>query len=103
MACPWLIKRFIDKGAGFIFVPGERVLAEAARLRAIPYDVQGAALGHHGQECSFDAFIARYGPGGDAALALLARIVNGADTDNSGTRPSRWACRPSPKASATWA
>lgn len=83
VACPWLIKKFVDKNAEFFFVPAELVAAEAARLGAIPFDVPGAELGHHGKECSFEAIVKKYRLGGDPALALLARIVNGADTDNS--------------------
>jgi hypothetical protein len=73
----------VDKDAEFLFVPAESVQEEASRLGAIPYDVPGAELGHHGKECSFDAIIKKYGLEKDPALALLARIVNGADTDNS--------------------
>ena len=83
VACPWLIRKFVDKDAEFLFVPAEKVPAEAARLDAIPYDVPGAELGHHGKECSFDAIVKKYSLTGDPALVLLARIVNGADTDNS--------------------
>jgi len=83
VACPWLIKKFVDKDAEFIFVPAEQVQAEAVRRGAIPFDVPGAELGHHGKECSFDAIVKTYQLAGDPALALLARIVNGADTDNS--------------------
>ncbi len=83
VACPWLIKRFVDPGAEFIFVPADRVMDEAERLGAIPYDVKGVELGHHGPRCTFDALVEKYGLGGDPALVLLARIVNGADTDNS--------------------
>ncbi len=83
VACPWLVKRFIDPQAEFIFASADKVLGEAARLGAIPYDVAGVELGHHGQECSFDALLKKYDLGGDPALVLLARIVNGADTDNS--------------------
>ncbi len=83
VACPWLIRKFVDKDAEFLFVPADRVQAEAARLGAIPYDVPGAELGHHGKECSFEAIVKKYGLTSDAALVLLARIVNGADTDNS--------------------
>lgn len=64
-------------------MPPEKVLAEAERLGAIPFDVPNVELGHHGKECSFDAIIKKYGLVDDPALALLARIVNGADTDNS--------------------
>ena len=83
VACPWLIKKFVDKDAEFLFVPAEKVQSEAARLDAIPYDVPGAELGHHGKECSFDAIVKKYQLTNDPALVLLARIVNGADTDNS--------------------
>ncbi len=83
VACPWLIKKFVDKEAEFYFVPADRVPAEAARLGATPFDVPNAELGHHGKECSFDAVVRKYGLAKDAALVLLARIVNGADTDNS--------------------
>src|SRR5512147_497148 len=83
VACPWLIRKFVDKDAEFFFVPAEQVAAEAARLGAIPFDVPGAELGHHGRECSFEAIMKKYRLGGDPALTLLARIVNGADTDNS--------------------
>ncbi len=83
VACPWLIRRFVDKDAEFLFVPAENVETDAARLGAIPYDVPNAELGHHGKECSFDAIMKKYGFRNDPALVLLARIVNGADTDNS--------------------
>jgi len=83
VACPWLIKKFVDADAEFYFVPSEQVQAEAARLKATPFDVPNVELGHHGKECSFDAIIHKYGLGKDPALVLLARIVNGADTDNS--------------------
>jgi hypothetical protein len=83
VACPWLIKKFIDADAEFYFVPPEKVQAEAARLNAIPFDVPNVELGHHGKECSFDAIVRRYGLMKDPALVLIARIVNGADTDNS--------------------
>jgi len=83
VACPWLIKKFVDKGAEFIFVPADKVMSEAERLGAIPFDVAGVELGHHGQECSFDAIIKKYELDSDPALVLLAKIVNGADTDNT--------------------
>ena len=83
VACPWLIKKFVDKDAEFFFVRAEEVQAEAARLGAIPFDVPNAELGHHGKECSFDAIMKKYNLTADPALVLLARIVNGADTDNS--------------------
>jgi hypothetical protein len=83
VACPWLIRKFVDRDAEFLFVPADRVQSEAVRLGAIPYDVPGAELGHQGKECSFDAIVKKYGLEKDPALVLLARIVNGADTDNS--------------------
>ena len=83
VACPWLIKKFVDKDAEFIFVPPDKVTDEANRLGAIPYDVKDVELGHHGKECSFEAIVKKYKLTGDPALALLGRIVNGADTDNT--------------------
>ena len=79
IACPWLISRFIDKQAVFLFVPAQEVMAVAERENAIPFDVPGADLGHHGDRCSFDAFLDRHGPD-DPALRELALIVRGADT-----------------------
>jgi hypothetical protein len=83
VACPWLIKKFVDPRAEFIFVPVDQVLSEAERLGATPFDVQGAELGHHGQECSFEAILKKYNLIHDPALVLLGKIVNGADSDNS--------------------
>jgi len=83
VACPWLIKRFVDDEAEFLFVPTDHVTAEAERLGATPFDVPGVELGHHGKECSFEAILKKYALHHDPALALLGRIVNGADTDNS--------------------
>ena len=83
VACPWLIKKFVDKDAEFIFVPADKVMAEAKRLDATPYDVKDVELGHHGKECSFEAILKKYKLTSDLALVLLGRIVNGADTDNT--------------------
>jgi hypothetical protein len=83
VACPWLIKKIVDPQAEFYFVPADRVMAEASRLGAIPFDAPGAELGHHGQECSFEAILEKYNLTGDPALVLLGKIVNGADTDNT--------------------
>lgn len=80
VACPWLIARFIDREADFLFVPPGDVLRVAAETDAIPYDVEGVELSHDGPLCSFDAFLAKYGLGNDDALAHLAVIVRGADT-----------------------
>ena len=83
VACPWLIKKFVDPQAEFLFVPADKVEEIAKKEGATPYDSPGAELGHHGKECSFDAIIKKYALTEDPALALLARIVNGADTDNT--------------------
>ncbi len=83
VACPWLIKKFVDRDAEFYFVPADQVMAEAKRLAAIPYDVEDVELGHHGQACSFEAILKKYNLAGNPALLLLGKIVNGADTDNA--------------------
>jgi hypothetical protein len=83
VACPWLIRKFVDPQAEFLFVPADRVLETARGEGAIPYDVPDVELGHHGQQCSFEAIIKKYSLGSDPALVLLAKIVNGADTDNT--------------------
>jgi hypothetical protein len=83
VACPWLIRKFVDRDARFLFVPSAEVMAVAAREGAIPYDVKDVELGHHGKECSFDAIVKKYKLDDDPAMVLMARIVNGADTDNS--------------------
>jgi hypothetical protein len=69
--------------AEFVFVPASRVMEEAQRLGATPFDVAGVELGHHGKECSFEAIVKKYGLSDDLALMLLGKIVNGADTDNT--------------------
>jgi protein-tyrosine-phosphatase len=86
IACPWLIARFVDPSPEFLFVPAAEVLAVATREQAIPYDVPGVELGHRGPRCSFDAFIDRYELA-DPALATLAAIVRGADTDDRALTP----------------
>jgi hypothetical protein len=83
VACPWLIRKFVDAEAEFFFVPADQVHQEAGRLGAIPFDVPGAELGHHGKECSFEAILKKHGLASDPALVLLGKIVNGADTDNT--------------------
>lgn len=80
IACPWLIKNFIDKDAEFIYVPKETVFDKANRLNAIPYDIPGAEYSHYGGECTFD-FIIKKHQLNDPALDQLALIVRGADTD----------------------
>ncbi len=86
IACPWLIARFIDKEPTFLFVPATEVLAVAKEESAIPYDVPGVELGHHGDRCSFDAFLEKYELK-DPALVDLALIVRGADTEARGLTP----------------
>ena len=80
IACPWLIKNFVDKEAEFLYVPKEQVLAKAKELNAIPYDIPGAEYTHYGEECTFD-FIIKKHKLNDPALDQLALIVRGADTD----------------------
>ena len=80
IACPWLIQRFIDKDAEFLFVPEDQVMETARREDALPFDVPGVELGHDGERCSFDAFLKKYQLD-DPALQSLAQIVRGADTE----------------------
>jgi protein-tyrosine-phosphatase len=86
IACPWLISRFVDPAPQFLFVPASEVLAAAQREGATPYDIPNVELGHHGPQCSFDAFLDRYELD-DPALRALAGIVRGADTDDRGLTP----------------
>jgi protein-tyrosine-phosphatase len=81
IACPWLVSRFIDPKPEFLFVPAAQVVEAAKREGAIAYDIPNVELGHHGPQCSFDAFIDRYELA-DSGLAKLALIVRGADTDD---------------------
>ena len=80
IACPWLISRFVDREAEFLYVPTKQVRTVAAAREAIPYDVPDVRFTHEGEQCSFDAFLAHYRLGDDPALARLALIVRGADT-----------------------
>ena len=79
IACPWLIARFIDAGAEFLYVSADAVFRRAEEIGAIPYDIPGAELSHDGEFCSFDAFLRKYALA-DPALLQLAAIVRGADT-----------------------
>ncbi len=79
IACPWLIARFLDRDAEFLFVPAAEVQATAERTGAVPFDVEGVELSHDGPLCSFDAFLKKYDLT-DPALHELAVIVRGADT-----------------------
>ena len=78
IACPWLIRKFVDKDPVFIYVPAEEVLAVAEREEAIPYDVKGVELGHVDGRCSFESIMGKYNLS-DPALQKLAKIVHGAD------------------------
>lgn len=78
VACPWLVKRFVDADAEFLYVPTEDVMATAQRENAIPYDVKDVELGHVDGRCSFESIILKYGVK-DPALDRLAQIVHGAD------------------------
>jgi hypothetical protein len=86
IACPWLITRFIDKDAEFLFVPPADVLRVAQETGATPYDVPGVEFTHVGESCSFDAFLKRYQLK-DPALAAMAVIVRGADTSRLDLAP----------------
>jgi hypothetical protein len=86
IACPWLIKRFVDPEAVFLYVPKEQVFEQAQELEAIPYDIPGAEYSHHGEECTFDYVIRKHGLT-DPALHLIALIVRGADTDRFDLAP----------------
>jgi hypothetical protein len=79
IACPWLIRRFIDKDAEFLYVPAVEVPAVAEREGAIPYDVSGVELGHVDGRCSFESIMLKYGLTGNAALVEVAKIVHAAD------------------------
>lgn len=87
VACPWLIEKFVDKQAEFIYVPTDQVASEAQKRGATPYDVKDAELGHHGAECSFDAFVHTYGLDNDHAMADMAKIIRGADTADKTLTP----------------
>jgi hypothetical protein len=86
IACPWLIKNFVDSEPEFLFVPADKVLAIAKEQNAIPFDVPNVELGHHDNKCSFDAIIEKYNLQ-DPALQELAKIVRGADTGDPDPSP----------------
>jgi hypothetical protein len=78
VACPWLIKKFVDPQAEFLFVPAEKIMEIAEREKAIPFDAPGVELGHHEGKCSFEAIVKKYQIK-DPAVQMLAKIVHGAD------------------------
>jgi hypothetical protein len=86
VACPWLIKRFVDSEAEFIFTANEIVKETAQKESAIPFDIKNAELGHNGDECSFIAILKKYGLK-DPALLELAKVVNAADTNKLESNP----------------
>ncbi len=86
IACPWLIKKFVDPDADFIFVPKEEVFEQARTLNAIPYDIPGAEYSHEGDYCTFDYIIKKHNIE-DFAIKHIALIVRGADTDSFDLAP----------------
>ncbi len=82
IACPWLIRKFVDKDAEFLYVPANQVKSVAEREGAIPYDVPGVELGHVEGRCSFESIVVKYGLASDPGLVELARIVHSADVDS---------------------
>lgn len=86
IACPWLIARFIDPDAEIIYVPAPEVIAHAAELQAVPFDVPDVEYTHYGDECTFDYFLRKHRLN-DPALRQLALIVRAADTDRFGLVP----------------
>jgi AraC-like DNA-binding protein len=80
IACPWLIKRFIDKEAEVIFVPANQVIEKAKQLKATPFDIPDVEFTHYGDHCTFDFFVKKYRIK-DPAILKIALIVRGADTD----------------------
>jgi hypothetical protein len=91
IACPWLIKNFVDNNAEFIFAPAHKVteiVAKEQEEAVVAFDIPNVELGHHGEECSFDAIIKKYElDKKDPALIELAKIVRGADTPNRSITP----------------
>ena len=87
VACPWLVERFVDREAEFLYVPTEAVRREAARVGATAYDIEGVELGHQGEECSFDAFVRKYDLLKDPAMAYMAKVIRGADTSAKDLTP----------------
>jgi len=93
VACPWLIRKFIDPEAQFFFVPASDVEARAREIGATPFDIEGCELGHHAEDVSFNSFLKKYKLN-DPALALLGEIVRAADSRPSDPHPAgeglRW-------------
>jgi hypothetical protein len=87
IACPWLIRRFIDREAEFLYVPKSEVLAQAEAQGAIPYDIPGVEYSHDNEACTFDYFVKKHGLAADPVLEQIAVIVRGADTDRFDLAP----------------
>jgi hypothetical protein len=85
-ACPWLIKRFVDREGEFVFVPAAKIEEIVKREKAIPYDAPNFELGHHGEKCSLDSIVEKYKIK-DPAVLELAKIIRPADTDKMETAP----------------
>ena len=93
VACPWLIKNFVDQKAEFLFAPASDVEARARDIGATPYDIEGCELGHHGEDVSFNSILKKYKLT-DSSLTLLGEIVRAADSHPSAPHPAgeglRW-------------
>ena len=93
VACPWLIKKFVDPEAEFLFVPVKEVASRAAELGVTPFDIEGCELGHHGEDVSFNSILKKHGLN-DPALVLLGEIVRAADSRPTKPHPAgeglRW-------------
>jgi hypothetical protein len=81
VACAWLIRRFVDRDAEFVFVPRDQVLVTAAATGATPFDLRGVELGHSDGNCTFENIVRHYGLDADPAIGLLTRVVHGADVE----------------------
>lgn len=86
IACPWLIKNFVDADAEFMYVPKEQVFEIAKQVNAVPYDIPGAEYSHYGDECTFDYIVRKHNID-DAAIVQIGNIVRGADTDRFDLAP----------------
>jgi hypothetical protein len=82
VVCPWLIRRFVDKDAEFLFAPKDDVMSVAEQEGAVPYDVPGVELGHVEGRCSFESVVLKYGLTDDPALVEMAKIVHAADVSS---------------------
>lgn len=87
VACPWLIRRFIDPHARMLFVDPSEVLNTAKEIGAVPFDIEGVEIGHEGERCSFDTLLKLFGLESEPSLARLALIVRGADTARHNLAP----------------